>query len=371
MLIFSTQCASLIIVKFINLVFQYLTFEEAVSKADSNNKHLLLGNGFSIDWKKDIFNYDALFDRADFSGLKVGAQSLFDSLDTKDFEEVIEALHKAKKLIEIYETTDPDLSKKFEDDADNLKEILANTIAKNHPEQPFEISKSEFERSRSFLLNFHGIYALNYDLLLYWVLMHNEDGRKINCDDGFRNSDDDSAEYVVWDNGKAHAQNVFYLHGALHLFDAGTELQKYTWKKTGVRLIEQIRAALSKNLFPLIVAEGRSEEKITHINHSGYLHKALRSFSSIGGSLFIHGHSLSDNDDHIIGLIPETYVNKLFVSFMTNPELPENASKVLKLNSLAQQRKNLISKMTKKKNSRRNELEIYAYDPGTAKVWRE
>ncbi len=350
-------------------MFQYLTFQEAVSKSDIN-KHLLLGNGFSIDWKKDIFKYEALFDRADFSGLQVDPTSLFNSLETKDFEDAIDSLRKTKKIVEIYKTTDPTLSQKCEDDANRLKEILAKTIAKNHPEQPNEISKNEYEKSRSFLSNFNSTYTLNYDLLLYWVLMHDEDGRKIKCDDGFRNSDDDTAEYVIWDNGNAHSQNIHYLHGALHLFDAGTELQKYTWKKTGVRLIEQIRKSLDMNLFPLIVAEGRSDEKLTHINHSGYLHKGLRSFSSIGGSLFIHGHSLGDNDDHIINLIPETYVNKIFVSFRTDPSLPENSAKVLKLGSLAQNRKELISKMQKKKNTRRTELEIHAYDPSTAHVWR-
>ena len=116
---------------------------------------------------------------------------------------------------------------------------------------------------------------------------------------------------VVWDNGGT-SQSVHYLHGALHLFDAGNELQKFTWTKTGIKLLDQIRGALNAGLLPLFVAEGTSNDKLTKINHSGYLSRARRSFANIGGSLFIHGHSLSDNDDHIIGLIPETKVNKLF-----------------------------------------------------------
>ena len=62
-------------------------------------------------------------------------------------------------------------------------------------------------------------------------------------------------------------QNIFYLHGALHVFDAENELKKYTWVRTGIRLIEQIRAALQANLYPLIVAEGQSQEKMARILH--------------------------------------------------------------------------------------------------------
>ena len=48
-------------------------------------------------------------------------------------------------------------------------------------------------------------------------------------------------------------QNIHYLHGALHLFDAGSELKKFTWVNTGRRLTEQIREALS-NLRTLLRA---------------------------------------------------------------------------------------------------------------------
>ena len=32
---------------------------------------------------------------------------------------------------------------------------------------------------------------------------------------------------MTWEPGR-HAQNIHYLHGALHIFDAQTEVQKYT-----------------------------------------------------------------------------------------------------------------------------------------------
>jgi hypothetical protein len=99
-----------------------IPFQEAIKLADEN-KHLLIGNGFSIDWRKDIFRYDALFNRADFSSLAVSAQDLFNALGTNDFEVVIEALRKASQLAKLYEIANTSLAQKFTDDASRLKDI--------------------------------------------------------------------------------------------------------------------------------------------------------------------------------------------------------------------------------------------------------
>jgi len=347
-----------------------ISFQEAITMSSTGKRHLLLGNGFSIDWK-DIFKYEALVEQADFSTLNVDGDQLFELLKTRDFESVIEALRKAKMLSEYYSTTDQTLSDKFQGDAEAIKRILTTTIASNHPDFPNEISPSEYVYCRQFLTNFSNIYTLNYDLLLYWVLMHTEGGEDIECDDGFRDSDDESADYVVWDNGDSHHQNIHYLHGALHLFDAGVELKKFTWIKTGIKLIDQIRDALDHDLFPLIVTEGESDEKLTKINHSGYLHKAKRSFSGISGSLFIHGHSLSDNDDHILSLIPETKVNKLFISTMSDPNAPENIHKISKIDRYVRERSKMLEHTKSKSRTVRQELEVYFYQANTAHIWRK
>ena len=63
--------------------------------------------------------------------------------------------------------------------------------------------------------------------------------------------------------------------------------------------------------------------------HSAYLHKALRSFSSIGGSLFIFGHSLDDNDDHVLGKIPTSKIHDLFVGLHDDSNSTHN-QKIIK-----------------------------------------
>ena len=67
-----------------------LTFQESINKAKTN-RHLLLGNGFSIALKRNIFNYGSLLKKANFSTVP-HARELFDTLNTQDLEAVIRLL---------------------------------------------------------------------------------------------------------------------------------------------------------------------------------------------------------------------------------------------------------------------------------------
>jgi len=64
-------------------------------------RHLLLGNGFSIACRPDIFVYGKLFDQADFSKLSSSAKKAFNALETQDFEKVIKALRDAKAILAV------------------------------------------------------------------------------------------------------------------------------------------------------------------------------------------------------------------------------------------------------------------------------
>ncbi len=339
-----------------------ITFGQALEEsARYNKRHLLLGNGFSISCRPDIFVYGRLFERASFSKLSPSARKAFEALNTQDFEKVIKALRDASALLNAYNGIPQSLIQQLKDDADGLREALVNAIAASHPEWPGEITHSEYKRCRRFLANFNNVYTLNYDLLLYWTVMHHDediDNVEIESDDGFRKAEENyDSEYVVWEPETSRNQNIWYLHGALHVFDAGTEIQKYTWINTGTRLIEQIREALSKDYFPLFVAEGTSNEKLDRIMHSEYLAKGKRSFSSIQGALFIHGHSLAENDSHILRTIEKGKISHLFVGLYGNENLETNKAIKLRANLIAFNR--AISKP----------LSVTFYDSGTAHVW--
>lgn len=183
-----------------------LTFAEAIKASESYPKrHLLLGNGFSIACRPDIFVYGKLFEQADFSTLSKSARESFSALNTNDFERVIRALNDAAALAEKYGVGAKRI-KKMREDASKLKDLLVQTIAKSHPERPTDISNDEYSHCQAFLQKFSTTYTLNYDLLLYWTQMHHEDKPNRTSDDGFRTSQDDiesryESDYVVWEPG--------------------------------------------------------------------------------------------------------------------------------------------------------------------------
>lgn len=337
---------------------QVISFEEAL-KMSGDRRHLLLGNGFSISWKADIFRYDSLYNRANFDSLNPDIKKVFEQLKTTDFEIVMKSLHSTAEILKVYCKNETTLITKLENDATQLKNLLVETIATYHPEAPNEITESQYLNSNNFLSNFNNIYTLNYDLLLYWVIMHfNEPNIKPKFDDGFRTPDEGRTEYVTWDVENTNSQNIFYLHGALHIFDEGAELQKYTWVNTGIKLIDQIRSALNKNYFPVFVSEGSSKDKIEKINHSNYLSRGYRSFSAISHSLFIYGHSLAENDEHILKLIPKGKISHLFISLYGDQSKPDNKKIIAKAKSLQENRKN-----------KSKPLELHFFDAQSINIW--
>lgn len=360
-----------------------------------SRRHLLLGNGFSIALFPDRFRYGALLDQADFSEFPE-ARKAFDLLSTTDFEVVVEALRRAVALLPLY-SDDKDASEKMAAHAEILKEILVRTIAERHPERPSEVTEAQYKACRTFLANFVGasrqidvggklkdlranIYSLNYDLLLYWTLLHDqvvnwnaddplnsavEQTEELEHDDGFRAPDDDpDAPYVTWDaEGLASDnQNIHFLHGALHLFDYGAELQKCCWERAGgIALIDQIREALGASKFPLFVSEGNSTSKLERIRHSGYLQRSLKRFARIcgpkGSTLFIFGHSLAANDDHVIRKIEKGKIGNLYVSFHGDPMSDANRAMFAKIQAISDSR------------DQSNPLEIAFFDADSARVW--
>ncbi|NTU58558.1 MAG: DUF4917 family protein [Chlorobiaceae bacterium] len=340
-----------------------MTFAEAIeASACYSKRHLLLGNGFSIACRPDIFRYDKLFEQADFSTLPDSAKSAFSVLHTTDFERVIKVLRDSASIAAGYGVTSTQADA-MRSDADELKELLVETIAQSHPALPGDITDDEYAACQRFLDNFTTTYTFNYDLLLYWTHMHRENRTDIHSDDGFRTSQSDidsgiDSEYVVWESSQSHDQNMWFLHGALHVFDSGTEIQKYTWNRTGVRLIEQIREALSRNFFPLFVAEGSSAEKLERVRHSDYLAKAYRSFQEIQKCLFIYGHSLAANDEHYLRLIEKGKLSHIFVGLYGDPASATNKMIAQRANAMRLAR------------TGKRELIVDFYDSESAHVWR-
>jgi len=192
-----------------------------------------------------------------------------------------------------------------------------------------------------------------------------EETEELEHDDGFRAPDGDpEAPYVTWDaEGLASDnQNIHFLHGALHLFDYGAELQKRCWERAGgIALIDQIREALGEGKFPLFVSEGNSAGKLERIRHSGYLQRSLKSFAAVcrpkGATLFIFGHSLAANDAHVIRKIERGRLSQLYVSFHGDPTSDSNLAIFKRVQAIADSR------------DAQNPIDVSFYRAEEVKVW--
>ena len=340
------------------------SFKEAMKAiSDASKIHLLLGNGFSIAIRPEIFTYGSLFANADFSA-HPHIPKIFEALGTHDFEIAIKHVQSAAAILNAYDPGNT-LCAQLLADAEFIKDALVSAVAKRHPSRPFEIDSPHYAACRQFLNHFDNIYTLNYDVILYWALMQSEvDDLKLRPDDGFRHPEgEDDAPYVSWQ--QANSARVHFLHGALHLFDHRTDIIKYTWSRTEIPIVEQVRQALNEDKFPLFVAEGTTESKRDRIMHNAYLHKALRSFEGCCGSpksaVVIFGHSLADNDAHILRCISHGTIGKLLVGIYGNPESPSNKAIFAAASAIEGERK--------AKHSSRLPLQIIYYDTSSAKVW--
>lgn len=359
------------------MTIKILSFDQALKKADNYGKrHLLLGNGFSIACKPDIFAYGSLFEEAKKS-MSAELAAIFAAMGTQDFEEVIRALQHAAAIVSAYNPKLKRTMARMNSDAEKLKTDLIKAVAGRHPARPNDISDERYFACRKFLSHFVGesaggkIYTMNYDLLLYWALMHEEEDPSqlitLNHDDGFRKDQDDyDAPYVEWQGeSAAHGQSIHYLHGALHLFDAGYHLEKYTWVNTGKALVDQANEALKKDMFPVFVAEGSSKSKLTKIQHSAYLHHNFKSFAGVcqtkpkdGTALFVFGHSFAKNDAHVLDQIGRGKVAHLFVSLYGDPSSKSNLMIRANVERIAALRPGAFAA-----------LSVDFFDAASAKVW--
>jgi Domain of unknown function (DUF4917) len=342
--------------------YRLRTFDEAMNEIrpeqdESKKPALLLGNGFSQAWRSSTFSYQALFDRAGIQNDRTLAR-VFQSLGTHDFEVAIKALLDAAAVAEAFGVGAAQVAEMMTT-ADRLREALVEAIASVHPTGPDQLLESEGAACAKFLSKFDDIYTVNYDLLLYWVAMKHQ-SPTLSHNDGFLNSDDPNVKYVVWQYDAKHT-SVRYLHGALHLFVGGHELRKLTWCRSGEPLIKQVREQLDDRHFPLYVAEGTSTEKFAKVMQHSYLLSGFKSLRNITRPLVIFGHSIAENDRHVLDAIVRGKIPRVSVGVWGDPKTPENRQLVHRAKTLATERATL---------AKAKPLTVDFFDSATAKVWR-
>lgn len=308
-----------------------VNFYDCISNT-STKRHLILGNGFSVDLFPNIFNYRRLAEKISDPNIK----AIFSEFNTSDFEFVVLKLTESLRILDYYDDN-REIYLKVQEDAEKLKEILISVITASHPENPTTISDNQYQSCYEFLRYFEEgkRYTFNYDLLLYWVYMHflNDSTYKLINDDGFR-TDIENESMVTWEIGREHHQNLYYLHGAMHIFkDETGKIQKYTWSNGNKTIGQQVKESIEKGQFPVFISEGTQEHKMKRIKENGYLSRSFSSLKSITGDLFIFGHSIRDEDDHVFEIMnTNRSIKRIFISLFGDQYSDYNQKIIRKIN---------------------------------------
>lgn len=121
---------------------------------------------------------------------------------------------------------------------------------------------------------------------------------------------DDTIEFVF--DPKSKLQNLYFLHGAFHIYKDGKQEKKIT-QSTNKALYDKLEEILNDEARD-IVCVFQAENKIEEINKSEYLKKAYNKLHELSGSMVIIGCSLSDNDQHIFDQINKSKIDTLYIS---------------------------------------------------------
>lgn len=271
--------------------------------------NLLLGNGFSIGYSEK-FKYEKILECSNLQN----AKQLFKMFNTDDYEEVINRLNNHIELQNYYYPQFKIFTRKITHDINEIKRDLCQCITSIHPNNLYE---KNCTNTINFIGNFNNIFTLNYDMLLYWLILEYNKTVNKNFWDGFcKNQTTNDCE---WDASYSRT-NIFYLHGAIHLFcnNSGTYKIK---PEVQTPLLSIIGKLQNDNIMPLIVTEGDSYSKYNTIMQQQYLTSCYQKLSDINGYLVLYGLSLKQNDDHIFYAINNNYkIEKIFISVYQEDE---------------------------------------------------
>lgn len=148
-------------------------------------------------------------------------------------------------------------------------------------------------------------------------ILEEEGNNKIlkNIDDGAQLSLFNGQKEYEFDL-KSQTQNLFFLHGAFHIYRDGKKLKKIT-QQTDKALYDRLEEILN-NGDQEIVCVFQSENKLEVIEDNPYLIKAYEKLEALKGSLVIIGSSLADNDNHIFEQIEKSEIDKVYISSRKN-----------------------------------------------------
>lgn len=338
-------------------------YSELIDGIDLKNAAIILGNGASISISNS-FSYKNLFLKA--SEIDNFPASIFNTLNTTNFESVIYQLDIAQKINKAITPLLPQinqLNQIISDTNITIRQSLIQTIQSIHPEYSLltfiTLSEETVEKLLNYLTQFEYIINLNYDLLIYYILLHQTNKfTDFFLPDRNRNNKLTFHESI---SGHQGTTRVYYPHGNILLGVNSSGEEEKIRQQQGISLLSTILSRWSNDMdfYPLFVCEGSSKEKVNSISNNYYLSYIYRNvLTQLPKTIICYGWSLSENDKHILKqILKDTQRNhKLLISIRTS-----NKS-VLQIEAECTNIKNRI-------NNINNNTEIHFFDSSDEGCW--
>lgn len=281
---------------------------------DEYDGAILLGNGASIA-VDSRFTYGSLKQYAADNGFFTNdVQNIFDFFETDDFELILRIVWQATNVNESLGIQD----NKTEQAYAHIRDGLISVVRDIH--SGYGDISNQFPTIYEFLKRFKTVIPLNYDLIVYWVMMY---GRDIDDKHAFKDCyvssvfDDDWQRFRKPIGRERLCSLVFYPHGSLVLARDKIENERKI-TSNGLNLLEGILSKWENGSYvPLFVSEGTTEQKIKSIQSSYYLNTVYREvLSSLPSNLVLYGWGLGEHDMHIIKRIAKSNIEKVAVSVL-------------------------------------------------------
>ena len=130
-------------------------------------------------------------------------------------------------------------------------------------------------------------------------------------DDGSRQLNLFGGEKACVFDIESATQNLFFLHGAFHIYKEGKSVRKIT--QSDKALYDRVEDILNNDELDLVCIF-QTENKIDEIVKNPYLTKCLNKLNTLSGTMVIIGSSLDDNDHHIFDAIAKSNIETLYIS---------------------------------------------------------
>ena len=282
--------------------FEYAIKDWAEIKDNYENGNLIIGNGASVALHQK-FRFDSLKEEAEKLRLfNDDISKLFIEFDTSDFELILRLVWHAKLINKHLGIVDQKLDSAYE----NIKQALIKVVKEVHCEHS-DIA-DQLPQLYQFTKQFRTVVSLNYDLILYWILMYgnrNEDGHRFkDCFQGsglFRNNWQDLRNPI---RKEKEVTLSLYQHGNLSIFRDAKNTETKVQRGDFEDLLEVITSQWEDNKIPLFVAEGTGTKKLESIKSSSYLstifYEVLPDLITQKANLVIYGWSLGKQESHLV-----------------------------------------------------------------------